>query len=415
MKMKRNLLLSLGLLAFAFLPALAQSPTGTIRGHVINPSGAPETKGTVSIVGTDRAASGPGLKASTSNKGVFTVDANGEFSGQVAPGIYKIVFRTPEMTGDKEADHIDNVMISAGKETVQDIDMSRKEYIDNLPAEERKKLDEVRKHNAEALKTNAVIKNINADIATVNQDNRDADGAQAAAIQALGATAAKSDIDAKTNEIKTAKFSEVERLMQKDSAAKPDAAVLWVLLGQAQVSLANLTNDQQKFAEAEASLKKALEVDAASKKPIPSNQGIANSGLGEIYAHTGKVQEANDAYDAAAKAFPAGAASYYKNEAVIFSNLNNADASVAAADKAIAIDPTLAIAYYLKGQGLIQKATIDPATGKMILPPGCAEAYQKYLDLDPKGIFDADVKGILAEATQTHNTAFGPDKSKKKK
>ncbi|HEY1257064.1 MAG TPA: hypothetical protein VGF01_20020, partial [Terracidiphilus sp.] len=104
-----------------------------------------------------------------------------------------------------------------------------------------------------------------------------------------------------------------------------------------------------------------------------------------------------------------------KNEAVIFSNLGNADASVIAADKAIAIDPTLAIAYYLKGQGLIQKATIDPATGKMILPPGCAEAYQKYLDLSPTGVFAADVKGILAEATQTHNTAFGADKPKKKK
>ena len=51
----------------------------------------------------------------------------------------------------------------------------------------------------------------------------------------------------------------------------------------------------------------------------------------------------------------------------------------------------------------------------MILPAGCAEAYQKYLDLAPNGTFAGDVKGILAEATQTHNTAFGPDKPKKKK
>jgi len=32
----------------------------------------------------------------------------------------------------------------------------------------------------------------------------------------------------------------------------------------------------------------------------------------------------------------------------------------------------------------------------MILPPGCAEAYQKYLQLDPKGQFSADAKGVLA-------------------
>ncbi len=87
----------------------------------------------------------------------------------------------------------------------------------------------------------------------------------------------------------------------------------------------------------------------------------------------------------------------------------------AAADEAIKADPTLAIAYYLKGQGLIQKATIDSATGKMVLPPGCAEAYQKYLDLAPNGAFAADVKGILAEATQTHSNSIGNTKKKKGK
>ena len=100
---------------------------------------------------------------------------------------------------------------------------------------------------------------------------------------------------------------------------------------------------------------------------------------------------------------------------MIFSNLGNGDAQSAAADEAIKADATQALPYYLKGQGLIQKATIDPATGKMILPPGCAEAYQKYLELAPTGPYAADVKGILAEAAQTHNTAFGAEKPKKKK
>lgn len=413
--MKRNLSLWLGLLAFALLPALAQTPTATVHGHVTNPSGAPETKGTITFVSTDRAASGPGMHATTSDKGVFTIDASGNYTGEVPPGIYKIVFRSPGMPADKEADHIENVQVTAGKDNQVDDDMSRKEYIDSLPADVRKSLAELREKNAKALQTNAIIKNINADIATVNQDNHDADTAQDAAVKALSAGASKADIEAKVSEIKSAKYGEIESLMLKDSAAKPDAAILWILLGQAQVSIANVKNDTQKYAEAEANLKKGIDLDAASKKPLPSNPGMAYSSLGEIYARTGKVQEAVDAYDTAAKAFPPSAANYLKNEAVIFSNLGNAEASVIAADKAIAIDPTLAIAYYLKGQGLIQKATIDPATGKMILPPGCAEAYQKYLDLSPTGVFAADVKGILAEATQTHNTAFGADKPKKKK
>jgi hypothetical protein len=54
--------------------------------------------------------------------------------------------------------------------------------------------------------------------------------------------------------------------------------------------------------------------------------------------------------------------------------------------------------YYFKGQALVSKATIDPSTQKMILPPGCAESYQKYLELEPNGQFSADAKGVLTGA-----------------
>ena len=53
----------------------------------------------------------------------------------------------------------------------------------------------------------------------------------------------------------------------------------------------------------------------------------------------GKVPEANAAYDAAAKANPASAGTYLRNQAVIFFQTGNADAQVAAADQAIKNDP----------------------------------------------------------------------------
>ena len=53
---------------------------------------------------------------------------------------------------------------------------------------------------------------------------------------------------------------------------------------------------------------------------------------------------------------------------------------------------------YFRGQALVAKATIDPKTQKMIFPPGCIEAYQKYLDMDPNGPYSADAKGILTAA-----------------
>jgi hypothetical protein len=78
--------------------------------------------------------------------------------------------------------------------------------------------------------------------------------------------------------------------------------------------------------------------------------------------------------------------------------MGNANAQVAAADEAIKADPTSPIPYYLKGQGLVSNATIDPKTKLYILPPGCAEAYQMYLKLAPTGPFSNDAKGILAQA-----------------
>jgi len=403
--MKRNISLWLGLLAFALSPALAQAPatapagpTGKIHGHVTNPTGVSTTAGTVSL-STD---------SGRTSKYTFPISASGDYTGEAAPGTYTVVFRQPDTPSDKMVDSFDGVKILQGQDVLQDIDMSRKEFIDRLTPDQKKALDDLKKKNAEAMKTNEIIKGLNADLRLVTQDIKDADGARAAAIQALGATASKADIDAKEASIKTAKYSEVETLMLKDTGAKPDAAVLWAQLGQAQVGL-------KKYDDAETTFKKALEVDA--KKPNPAIEGLCNSGLGEIYARTGKIPEANAAYDAAAKANPPQAAFYLKNEAVIFSQpaTNNPDAQVAAADKAIAVDPTGSpILYYLKGQGLIGKATIDPKTQRIVLPQECADAYQKYLELAPTGPYAAEVKSILDQAGQKVDSGFKAAKPAKK-
>jgi hypothetical protein len=346
------------------------------------------------------------LSAKMSEKGVFQVDPNGDYKGEAAPGIYTAIYRTAAMAPDKSADKAEGVKIVEGQDTLQDIDMSRKEYIDALPADERKQLEDLKKHNSEAMKANEVIKSLNADLKQVTQDIRDADNAHLTAAQELGASATKPQLEAKEAEIKTAKYNEIETLMLKDTGAKPDASVLWAQLGQAQVGL-------KKYDDAEATYKKVLDLETASKKPNISIQGLANSGLGEIYARTGKVPEANAAYDAAAKVNPTQAAFYLRNEAVIFFQMNNADAQVAAADEAIKIDPTQPLVYYLKGQGLIGKSTIDPKTQRIVLPQDCTDAYQKYLELAPNGAYSAEVKGILAQAGQKVDTSFKAPKGKK--
>ena len=62
--------------------------------------------------------------------------------------------------------------------------------------------------------------------------------------------------------------------------------------------------------------------------------------------------------------------------------------------------------YYLKGQGLVQKATVDPKTTAIVLPDGCADAYQKYLELAPTGPYAAEVQGILHQAGQKINSTY---------
>lgn len=392
--MKRNISLWLGLLAFAFLPALAQTPepagpTGKIHGHVTNPTGASQTVGSVSL----------SPDGGHTSKYTFPVSPTGDYTGEAPPGTYSVIFRQPDTPPDKMVDSFDNVKVVAGQDVLQDIDMSRKAFVDKLPPEQQKQLEEIKKHNSEAMKANEVIKTLNADLRTVTQDIKDADGAQAAAVQALGATASKADLDAKVAEIKKDKYTEVETLMLKDTAAKPDASVLWAQLGQAQVGL-------KKYDDAQATYKKVLDLETNSKKPNAAILGLANSGLGESYARTGKIPEANAAYDAAAKANPTQAGFYLKNEAVIFFQMNNGDAQVAAAEEAIQADPSQPILYYLKGQGLIQKATFDAKTQKIVLPPGCAEAYQKYLELAPTGPYAVEVQGILQQAGQKVSSTY---------
>ncbi|MFZ2024627.1 MAG: hypothetical protein WBA18_01510 [Terracidiphilus sp.] len=391
-----------GLLALALAPANAlQAPaapaatTGKIHGKVINPTGQPQGGGTVSL-STD---------GGVTLKYTFPVSETGEFSGEAPAGTYMLVYRAADTPAGKMVDSIRGVKITVGEDLAQDDDMSRQEYIDKMSPDEKKQLEDLRKANAEALSANKIINQLNADLKAVNSDKHDIDVATATATQALGATASKADIASKAAEIKTAKYTDIESLMSKDTTAKPDEALLWVNLGYGQAGL-------KKYDDAITSYKKAIDLETAAKKQRPGVLGLANAGLGEIYARTGKVQDANAAYDAAAKADPTNAALHLRNEAVIFFQENNGPAQVAAADEAIKIDPNQAILYYIKGQGLVQNATVDPKTNRIVLPADCTAAYQKYLDLAPTGPYATEVAGILQQAGEKISSSYKAPKSK---
>ncbi len=387
-----------GMLAFVLPSANAQGPSaekmGKIHGHVINPTGQPQGGGTVSL-STD---GGHSLLVT------FPVDSTGAYSGEARPGTYTLVFREPDTAEGKMVDSIRGIKIVADVDLDQDDDMSRQEYIDAMSPDDRKKLDELKKQNAEALKSNAVINSLNADLKVVAGDRKDIDNAQATALQTLGANATKTDRDAKTEEIKSAKYTDIQSLMTKDTGLKPDEPLLWNNLGFAQAGLKE--ND-----DAIATYKKSIDIETASKKPRLPVIGAAQAGLGEIYAREDKVADANAAFDAAVKADPSNGPLYLRNEAVIFYQNNDNAAETAAADEAIKIDPTQAILYYIKGQGLVANATVDPKTQRIVLPPDCAAAYQKYLELAPTGPYADEVAGILQQAGEKISSSYKAPKA----
>lgn len=245
----------------------------------------------------------------------------------------------------------------------------------------------------------------------------------------LGVDALNADLKAASTANQEKRYADAEALMLKDTQAKPDLVLPWVQLGTAQLGL-------KKYSDAEFSFNNALGVDPATRKEATSggffqadakpgavaptatrassvgtggtvitNQnrtpevlGAALSGLGEVYIRTNRIPEGQKAYDQAVQANPAQAAFYQRNEAILFLQGGHAPEQVAAADKAIALDPKRADLYFFKGQGLAAQATIDPKTQKLVLPEGSAESLQKYLDLEPGGQYANDAKSMLTAA-----------------
>jgi tetratricopeptide (TPR) repeat protein len=344
------------LFIIAAAPSLLAQAKGKVHGHAQDPLG-------IALANVQVQLSTDGVTPLYT----FTTDATGDYKGDgVNPGTYVFTL----LNADKKMiDQFRDVKVTEGTDTQQDFDLSRPDYIAKMPPDEKKAYEAAKAKNAEVLKENVQVKNLNADLIKARQDNKDKN------------------------------YADADTLMTRDTAARPDASVLWVELGKAQ-------EGEKKYDDAVTSLQKAVSVDAASKKPKLDVQAAAEDALGEILATQGKIPDSQAAYDTAAKDDPQNAAMHYGNEAIMMDRANNIDATVAAADKAIAADPTKPIPYYLKGKALINKATVDPKTQKIIAPPGCAEAYQKYLELDPNGPFSADAKAVLQEMGTTVQTKY---------
>ncbi len=344
----------------------AQAPAtqaGSVQGAINNPAGQPVKEGAVKFT-TDRSTQDDKVRK---YQYTFPVSADGTFKADgIAPGDYVLFYQV----NDKTLDYVEHVVIKAGDNLTVNDDMSRQDYLSKMSPEQRKQVEEFKKKNAEVVNANKTVANLN----TLLTKARD--------------------------EQKAKNFDAAVADMQQATTQKPDEAVLWLELGNAQFGQAGAEKDATKktqgLKDSAASYQKAVDTNTASKKPNPQFAGAAYNGIGQAQGKMNQVKEAGDAYDKAAAAEPAKAGMYYFNEAVTLNNAGNSEAAGVAADKAVAADPTKADAYYIKGQALVGKSTTDAKSGKIVPPPGCIEAYSKYLELAPNGQFAPAVKEVMA-------------------
>lgn len=315
-------------------------------------------------------------------KYTFHTDTNGDYKGtDIVPGTYTVMLQNAAAVANSKegkpasgtipnvVDLQKDVKFAAGTDSQVDFDLSRAEYVSKLTPEQRKALEEAKSKNASIQKENSQIKNLNALISQAR--------------------------DAR----KAGNFDQAITLDQQAVTARPTEGLIWYELGDSQLGA-------KKYDDAVTSYKKALDLLQAEKSPKAEVIAAADNNLGEAYAKSGHADLAAPIYEAAAKELPTNAAMYYGNEAVILYKSGQGDAAGAAADKAIAADPTKPTPYYIKGWSLVQKATVDPKTQKIVLPPGCADAYRKFLELSPTGPLSDDARNILNSAGEKINSSY---------
>jgi len=371
-------LLALGL---CVPPALAQA-SGTVKGTCKDAQGNPIADGIVVWTNSDN---GQKYTLKTNKKGEF-------FSLGLTPGSYLVTLykNADEMKAGKEMDHVKGFKVNLDENTL-DFDVKKEmESAAKGQGLSPEQLKQMQEQQAKAAKETTTVKSLNEKLnaAKAAADAGDFDTAIASLNEAT-------QVDA-TRDLLWFKLGDYYRLSatkQTDPAEK-------------QKRLASAVEDYQKAID----LKKA----AANDKDPNAGKNLAAyyNNLAEAYAKSNKVDDAVKTYELAGQADPASAAQYYFNEGAVLTNAGKVDDALAAFNKVIAADPNRADAYYWKGVNMIGKATLQG--DKMVAPPGTAESFQKYLELQPTGTYADAAKQMLASIGSSVETNYGKKKAAKK-
>ena len=358
-------------------PAFAQA-SGTVKGVCKDQQGNPIVDGVVVWANQDN---GQKYTLKTNKKGEY-------FSLGIAPGSYTVTLykNADDAKANKEIFHFNKFQVTLDENTLDfDIKKQAEETAkgQGLTPEQIKQMQEA-KEKAEKEKN------------TVGKLNEKLSAANTA--------------------IQAGDFDTAIAALNEANQTDPSRDLIWFKLGDAyRLSVAKQTDPaekQKRLGSAIEAYQKAIQIKqgADNSKDPNANKTVAAyyNNLAEAYAKSNKIDEAVKTYALAAQSDPTNATQYYFNTGAVCTNAGKVDDAIAAFDKVIATDPNKADAYYWKGVNMIGKATLQGE--KMVAPPGTAEAFQKYLELQPTGANADAAKQMLASIGASVETTYGTKK-----
>jgi tetratricopeptide (TPR) repeat protein len=381
------------LCAIFALPAAAQ--TATVKGVCKDPQGNPITDAQVVWHNNDN---GRTFNLKTNKKGEY-------FSLGIEPGKYTVT-----LTKDgKELDKVNNFPVSSDEMTLDfDIKKSQEQAVQETAKQHGMTPEQIKQAQEQA----ANAEKYNSNIKAINEKFN-------AANAALKATPPQYDAA-------IASLNEATQL-------GPNEDLVWFRLGATYLDSAKTATDPadktKRYTEAYNDIQKAVDLKkaamssapqgAAPAKP-PAPGGVSDQARMAAYydnlaaaaAKIGKSDDAVKAYQQAAELDSTHAGQYYYNLGAVLTNSNMSNdvnvrkQAIEAFDKAIAADPNRADAYFWKGQNYMGMATTDNS-GKIQVPEGTAESYQKYLELQPTGPHAEEAKQMLAALNANVETSYG--------
>ncbi|HET7207344.1 MAG TPA: tetratricopeptide repeat protein [Terriglobales bacterium] len=367
--MKRNfLILVLAVItATLSLPALFAQATGTVKGVVKDDQGKPLPGAVVQYVSSE---TGRKYQLKTNNKGEF-------FSLGISPGKYTVTL----FKDNKELFHYNGVSVTLDDENnILNIDLQKEAANaakgQGLTPEQIKQQQEQREKQQ---KEQLTVKSLNEKLA-----------------------AARQQIQAGTPEQAVQSMTEATQI-------DPNRDLIWFTLGEAYSAEAKKSEAtdraaaKQQYEQAVAAYQKAIAI-----KPTADYY----NNLAQAEGKAGQSEEAIKAYTQAAQLDPTRAGMFYFNEGAVLTNTGKVDEAIDAFKKAIAADPNKPESYYWLGVNMLGKATLKG--DKMVAPEGTADAFNKYLELQPNGPFADAAKQMLANIGASVETTYGKKKSKTK-